>query len=213
MKRKNIIDFYGQPIISYSILAAIKSKCFDKVVVSTNDEEIKKISLHYGAIVHTRSNELSGDNIRVADVLIECIEKFEKLGDFFDIVCCLFPTSPLRNFKDVQSVVSLLVDNECDYSMAVTKMPYPAWQALKENKNKFFEPYWPQVIDKSSQQVGQLYVDNGSTYAIKVKALKKSRSLNGKKIKGYKMDFLRSVDIDYYEDYELAKLFYENLQK
>ena len=211
--RKNIVDFYGHPIISYSILAAIKSRCFDKVVVSTEDKEIKQISIKYGATVHNRPANLSNDNIKVADVLLDCIKYYEKLGNNFDIVCCLFPTSPLRNFKDIKSVMRLLINGNYDYSMAVTKVPFPAWQSLKENEEGVLEPYWPKLIDKSSQQIGELFVDNGSTYAIKVEALKKRKSLNGKQIRGYKMDFFRSVDIDYYEDYELAKIFYKKIKK
>tara|TARA_X000000950_G_scaffold258510_1_gene326047 strand:+ start:1449 stop:2132 length:684 start_codon:yes stop_codon:yes gene_type:complete len=207
--RKNVIDFHGQPIISYSILAAIKSKCFDKVVVTTEDKEIKKISLNYGATVYDRPIELSGDNIKVADVLIDCINHYESLGEYFDIVCCLFPTSPLRDYKDIQSVMKIIVESKCDYSMAITKMPFPAWQALQEKKNNILQPFWPKLINKNSQQIGELYVDNGSTYAIKINALKKNRSLNGEKISGHKMDYRSSVDIDYYEDYELAKLFFK----
>ena len=88
----------------------------------------------------------------------------------------------------------LLINGNYDYSMAVTKVPFPAWQSLKENEEGVLEPYWPKLIDKSSQQIGELFVDNGSTYAIKVEALKKRKSLNGKQIRGYKMDFFRSVD-------------------
>lgn len=211
--RKNILDFYNHPIISYTINAAIKSRCFSKVVVSTEDDEIKDISKKYGAFVHNRPQKLSGDNAKVADVLLNCIEHFENSGSFFDVVCCLFPTSPLRDFLDVRSIMDLMKNNKLDYCMAITKMPYPAWQALKENRNNIFTPFWPKIINKSSHEIGELYVDNGSTYAIRINALKKKRSLNGDRIKGYKMEFYKSIDIDYKEDFELAKFFYEKLKK
>jgi len=210
--RKNIYLFKKRPIISYTIRAALKSNSFHKVVVSSEDEEIKNISKKYGAEIHHRPKELSGDRVKVADVLLNCIDFYEKNKEKFDVVCCLFPTSPLRDYLDIRSVIKLIKKEKGDYVMAITKMPYPYWQSLKEKEKNLFYPVWPKLIDKSSQEMGEFYVDNGSTYAIKIDALKKYKSLNGKKIIGYKMDFKKSIDIDYYEDFELAKLFYEKIK-
>ncbi len=210
--RKNIYLFKNRPIISYTIQAAIKSNSFHRVVVSSEDEEIKNISKKYGAEIHHRPKRLSGDKAKVADVLLNCIDYYEKNKEKYDVVCCLFPTSPLRDYLDIRSVMKLIKKEKGDYVMAITKMPYPPWQSLKEKKKDFFYPVWPKLINKSSQKMGQFYVDNGSTYAIKINALKKYRSLNGKKIIGYKMDFKKSIDIDYYEDFELANFFYKKIE-
>ena len=84
--------------------------------------------------------------------------------------------------------------------------------AIFERKEKMFFNLWPDLIDSSSQKMGD-FIDNGSTYAIKVESLKKNKSLNGNKIMGHKMSYMKSVDIDYFEDFELANLFYDYLNK
>tara|TARA_B100001559_G_scaffold303256_1_gene291717 strand:- start:839 stop:1525 length:687 start_codon:yes stop_codon:yes gene_type:complete len=211
--KKNIVKFKNHPIISYTIEAAIKSNCFEKVVVSSEDDEIKKISKKYGAEIHNRPLKLAGDKTKVAEVLIDCLKFYERQKEKFDVICCLFPTSPLRDYKDIKSVMKIMNSNNCEYVMAITKMPYPAWQSLKEKKKNVFQPVWPELIDSSSQRMGDFYIDNGSTYAIKVESLKKNKSLNGNKIMGHKMSYMKSVDIDYFEDFELANLFYDYLNK
>ena len=90
--KKNIKDFCGKPIIAYSILSAIRSNLFDKVMVSTDDEEIKAISEKYGAEVpFMRSDKNSDDNATTADVLLEVIEMYLKTGHLFEYLCCIFP--------------------------------------------------------------------------------------------------------------------------
>ena len=131
-----IVKFKNHPIMSYTIEAAIRSNCFEKIVVSSEDDEIKNISKKYGAEIHDRPLKLAGDKTKVAEVLIDCLKFYEKQKEKFDVICCLFPTSPLRDYKDIKSVMKIMNSNNCEYVMAITKM-LPAWQSLKKRK-KFF---------------------------------------------------------------------------
>ena len=94
--KKNIKEFCGKPIIAYSIEAALQSRVFDEVMVSTDLEEIKEIAEQYGAFVpFMRSSEASSDFATTADVIKEVLSDYEKLGKRFDSFACLYPTAPL----------------------------------------------------------------------------------------------------------------------
>ena len=93
--KKNIKDFLGKPIISYSIEAALNSKLFDRVMVSTDSEEIKNVAIKYGAEVpFMRSEKTSNDFATTRDVLIEVIDEYKKIGVEFSEFACIYPTAP-----------------------------------------------------------------------------------------------------------------------
>ena len=93
--RKNIKEFCGKPIILYSIEAALESKIFDEVMVSTDDEEIAEIARQAGAKVpFMRSEKASDDHATTADVILEVLESYQKSGEEFSHACCIYPTAP-----------------------------------------------------------------------------------------------------------------------
>ena len=98
--RKNIKDFFGKPLIAYSIEIALKSNLFDKVIVSTDDEEIAKIALEYGAIVpFLRPKELSDDFTGTGTVVNHALEYLKSVGENYDFVCTIYATAPFLNEK------------------------------------------------------------------------------------------------------------------
>ena len=93
--KKNIKDFCGEPIISYSIRAALESGIFDEVMVSTDSEEIADISKKYGAKVpFLRSEKTSDDYATTSDVIMEVLDEYKKRDIYFDNICCIYPTAP-----------------------------------------------------------------------------------------------------------------------
>ena len=108
--RKNIKDFLGKPIIAYSIEAAIQSKLFDEVMVSTDDDEIAEIAKKYGASVpFMRSEENADDYATLADVLEEVILNIGIKEGLFEYACCILPTSPLIREKKLKEGFDLLI--------------------------------------------------------------------------------------------------------
>ena len=92
--KKNIRDFCGKPILAYSIEAALSSRLFDHVMVSTDDTEIAEIAKKYGAEVpFFRSEATSGDFATTNDVLAEVLAEYEKRDMHFDVACCIYPHS------------------------------------------------------------------------------------------------------------------------
>jgi len=204
LPKKNVIDFYGKPIIAYSILAALKTNLFEQVVVSTEDKTIAKISRNYGAHVAIRPDNLATDSAKVVDVCLHFLEEEAKHGRNYDILCCLYATAPLRNEKDIRSTVALVENSDADFAMAVTEYHFPPHQALKTNHAGFLEPMWPTWNSKKSQEVPPLLVDNGSTYVVSVPEFCRTRSFYGSSLRGYVMPRTRSVDIDTKEDLQIA---------
>ena len=210
LPRKNIIEFKGKPIIAYTIKAALESKLFDSVVVSTEDKEIKNVSLDYGAEIDNRSKNLATDSSRVVDVCINYLEKKKEKGLNFDLLCCLYPTAPLRNSEDIKVATKFLTKGKYKSVMAVTELGYPVHQALKII-GKHMKPMWPELISSRSSDLSKLYIDNGSTYVVGVDDFIKKRTFYNEPLKGYIMPKERSIDIDNSFDLDLAKYFYSKV--
>jgi len=207
LPRKNIIDFNGLPMITWTIQAAQKSNCFERIIVSTEDAEIAAIASDAGAEVSNRPHKLATDSTRVVDVCLELLNITEKQGQLYKQFCCLYATAPLRTAEDIRATMDLIEPGKCDFSMAVTTYDVPAYQSLKKNKDGSLSPMWPELINLREDQIGELVVDNGSTYAADVSAFRKCCSFYGSNLRGHLMPRSRSVDINVAEDYELAKYY------
>jgi len=168
LHRKNIIDFHGKPIIAYTIAAALQASLFDRVLVSTEDDEIAEIAEANGAEVLKRPLELATDSASVVDVCLHSLEFLSRQGEFYDILCCLYSTAPLRNAVDIRNTVGLVQSRECDFAMAVTDYHYPPHQAMTINECGLLEAMWPHLVNKRSQDVPKMVIDNGSTYAARI---------------------------------------------
>ena len=208
LPEKNKINFFGKPLITYTIKSAIEAKCFKKIIVSTDDKEIIKIARSFGVEVDIRKKKLSKNKIKVSDVLIDFIKRRKKTLDF-NVITCLFATAPLRNSNDILSVVKNINLKKCHFSVAVTKYNLPPHQALKISANKIAKPMWKKIINKRDEEIGNLVVDNGSTYSAFVPSFLKTKHFFGSPLKVHIMDYSRSIDINTNEDLELSKYFYK----
>ena len=208
LPRKNVIEFFGRPILAHTIDAAGESGCFDRVVVSTEDEEIKEVSLRYGAAVDDRPEHLATDMAKVHDVCLDYLERESIAGREYSLMCCLYPTAPLRGADDIRAVVNLIDMGGCQFALAVTPYGLPPHQALRWHTSGHVTPLFPELIRKRDSEIGTVVVDNGSTYAVHVPAFLKERSFVGPNIKGHLMPRNRSPDINVREDLELAAYYY-----
>ncbi len=207
LPRKNIADFYGKPIIAHTIEAALESKLFESVIVSTEDDEIATISHTYGAEVHRRDASLASDSAKVVDVCLALLAEKEKRSDKYDVMCCLLATSPLRNASHIKEAYQLFEAHGRRFVMAVTQFSKSPWQALRINENGSLSPMWSEWVNIRSQDRPQLLVDNGSTYIVDVDAFRVQKSFYGEGLRGYVMAPEYSVDIDEPADLGLAKYY------
>ena len=209
LPRKNIVDFRGRPIIAYTIEAARECGLFAHMVVSTEDDEIADVARRFGAEVHDRPPKLASDTSGVVDVCLDVLARNEETGNAYDVMCCLYPTAPLRTADDITATVRLVRPGECDFAMAVTNFTHSPHQALRVVDGDCLERMWPDLIERRAEQIGELVVGNGSTYAVAVQAFRRHRTFYGPGLRGYIMPRERSVDIDTAADLDFALYYAE----
>src|SRR5271166_3733807 len=211
LPRKNLLPLRGRPMLAYTVEAALTSQCFDRVLVSTEDEEIAGVAQEAGAEIDRRSSELATDAATVADVCLDVLAKEEHAGRTYDMFACLYATAPLRRAQDIAAVLALLDSHNVNFAMAVVSWALPPYQALRLARDGTLTPMWPELIELRASEVGPLVVDNGSTYAARVAPFRAQKSFYGPGLRGHVMLGERSVDIDERHDYELACWYAEKL--
>jgi len=209
--RKNIKDFLGKPIIAYSIEAALNSKLFDEVMVSTDDDEIVEVALKYGARVpFLRSSKNSGDYSTTMDVIKEVINVYKKkMNADFENGCCIYPTAPLLKIDQLKNGYKKLISNDYSTVFSAVEFSYPIWRGLSVSEDNSAKMIWPQHLNDRSQDLQKVYHDAGQWYWFKTKEL--SDSFLSGKTAIIKLDETEVQDIDNLTDWEIAELKYKNL--
>lgn len=163
--RKNIKDFFGKPLIAYSIQTALESELFDKVIVSTDDEEIARIAKKYGAEVpFIRPKELSDDFTSTADVINHAIEYLKKQGKNYEYVCTIYATAPLLQKEFLIDGLEKLKNSDAINSFSATSMPFPIQRTFKLDKDGRCEMFTPEHYMARSQDLEEAYQDAGQFY-------------------------------------------------
>jgi pseudaminic acid cytidylyltransferase len=210
---KNIKLFLGKPIIKYSIEAAIKSNCFDEIMVSTDSEKISKIAKDSGALVpFMRSKSNSGDYSTTTDVLIEVINSYLKLGKEFDYVCCIYPTAPFLKAKTLKSALKKMIDLNCKSVLPVVKFSFPILRSFKMEKDKL-ELNWPKYLNMRSQDLPNSFHDAGQFYFFRTDFFLREKKVFTDDTYGIEMPETEVQDIDTLEDWAIAEIKYKILNK
>lgn len=204
LKDKNIIDLCGKPLIAYSIEAALKSGCFDRVIVSTDSKLYGEISKKYGAEVIYRNEELSNDNATTYMVLEDLLNRIEQNIDYFVL---LQPTSPLRNENHIIKAIEKFENNydEFDFLVSVKEAEHGSILVKRIDEDESLK-YFDTDFATYRRQNYKEYSPNGAIFIGKPKAYVLQKHFFGKKSIAYIMNKFDSVDIDDVIDYEFASL-------
>lgn len=210
--KKNIKDFCGKPIIAYSIEAAVKSEVFDKVMVSTDDEEIAAIAVNFGAEVpFLRSQETSDDFATTADVINEVLKEYENRGQNFDYFACIYPTAPFITCLKLKSAMANMLEQKADGLVSVTKFSFPPQRAFVIRNGELTYQY-PQYERTRSQDLEPIYHDCGQFYFCSCNSFMKYHSM----IVPHSVPFVISEeevqDIDTMSDWMIAEAKYRVYQ-
>lgn len=207
--KKNIKNFCGKPILAYSIEAALQSKLFDEVMVSTDSEEIAKVAKTYGARVpFMRSEKTSDDYATTADVLFEVLDEYHKRERDFEYMACIYPTAPFVTAEKLRNALDLLMHTEgAKAVMPVVRFSYPPQRGYIFN-DCWIEMKWKEHANTRSQDLEKLYHDCGQFYLYKVKDLLESKGYFDTGILPIVMNELEVQDIDNETDWKLAELKY-----
>lgn len=211
--RKNIKLFLGQPVIKYSIDAALKAGCFDEIMVSTEDPEIAAIAQSFGAEVpFMRSKENSDDYAMTADVLKEVILEYQKVGREFECLCCIYPTAPFISPQRLKEAMALLREKGADSVLPVTAYSYPIQRSLKIVDGRAVM-LWPENYLKRSQDLMPVYHDCGQFYCLKTSSLLEQMKLFAEYTIPIILPELEVQDIDNEEDWKIAEIKYRILRE
>jgi len=211
--RKNIKDFFGKPLIAYSIETALASNLFEKVVVSTDDEEIAQIAKEYEAVVpFIRPAKLSDDFTGTVDVVDHTIKYLEEQGESYEYVCTIYATAPLLQAEYIIKGYEALIKSDAINAFSATSMPFPIQRTFKLDNSGRCEMFTPEYYISRSQDLEEAYHDAGQFYWTKLD--KKSDIIM------FGSDSIPIIlprhlvqDIDTHEDWERAEVMYEVLQK
>lgn len=210
LPNKNILNLSGKPLIAWTIESALKSKYIDKIVVSSDSDEILKIAESYDNVFCLkRPQHLATDTSKTIDVVkhvLECVR--EK----FDYIVLLQPTSPLRREWHINEAIEFLSEKNADAVISVCEMEYsPLWSnTLPEDLSmkKFLRE---DIKGKRSQDLPKYFRLNGAIYICKTeKILEENTFFLKDNIFAYIMDKMSSVDIDDEFDFKLAELIMKN---
>lgn len=207
--RKNIKNLAGKPLIYYTINVAQKSKHIDRIIVSTDDEEIAKIALKYGAEVpFLRPKELASDNAKAIDNYIYTINKLIQMdNNAIKEFIVLQPTSPLRSANDIDNAIKIFYEKKAESVISVVKAEHPPTWYKKINSEGVLVDYFPFADNNlNRQEAAETYLPNGAIYIFNYEALIKNYGYYNIHTYPYIMNQENSIDIDTQLDFKLAEL-------
>lgn len=206
---KNIMDFWGKPLLAWSILQAQQAKTVNAVYVTSNDEAILKVAEDYGAIPIRRPDELSTDTATSEAALLHALNYIEKeRATSIDVVVFLQATSPLRESEDIDGAIQKLIDENADSLFSSARLEgFFIWQETEEGLKSLNFDYKRRL---RRQDVKPQYVENGSIYLFKPHVLRTTNNRLGGRIATYEMDFWKTWEINSLEDRALCEWYFMN---
>ena len=213
VKNKNIKLLNKKPLIYYTINEALKSKLISNYIVSTDSKEIKKISEKYGANVpFLRPKELSTDTSSSSDALKHAVNFMEKMNKTkYDFIIEIMATNPLKNFKDIDSLITKLIKTKADSVIAMSKVTeYHPRRLKKIVDDKIIDIMKEKKESRRQDLKPDIFIRAGSIYGIKREIImKKGLRYGTKNSRPYILPNKRAINIDNENDFIVA----ENLIK
>lgn len=205
LKRKNVIDFCGKPMLAWTIEAALASGEIDDLVVSTEDDEIAEVALKWGAQVpFKRPEKLAVDPAGVEVVALDALARLEAIGQEFSRIIILLPTSPLRTAEDIRAAARHFREQKAKSLMSVTLYEHSPYSAYRDEEDGLLVPVFPEHNRKKSQELAPCWRCNGAIHILDVAFFKAHMSYTCPPLLKYEMPPDRSVDIDTQDDFDYA---------
>lgn len=204
--RKNIRDFCGKPMIAWSIQAAQDSGLFERIIVSTDDDEIMRVANEAGAETpFRRPPELANDLAGTDAVLVHALAWLKEHGGAPRYACCLYATAPFVRAADLQTGWETLRETDAVTAFSVTTFPYPIFRALRLSDQGRLEMFWPENKAKRSQDLPEAWHDAGQFYWLDVPRYLKQPALFSDDSVPVPLPRSHVQDIDTEEDWLIAE--------
>jgi CMP-N,N'-diacetyllegionaminic acid synthase len=204
--KKNIINLAGRPLIAWSIEQAKSSQLVDIVFVSTDDDEIAKVSCKYGAEVVKRPPQLATDTSSSEDVLLHAIDFIECEKKIkIDIVVFLQATSPVREKDDIDNAIRQYLSAQADSLFSCTRIKdHFIWE---EREGQYVSANYDYRKRSLRQKIKPQYLENGSIYVFRPELIRHELNRLGDKITIYEMPFWKSFQVDDLDDLEICEYY------
>lgn len=187
----------GKPLMAWTIGASLKSKYITKTVVSSDDKEILDISIEYGAKVVKRPDDLSNDSATSESVVKHAIDYLKSIGDVFDIIILLQPTSPLRDSKDIDGAFEAMFNSDATAVISTCEFDNKILKAFVESPDGFLRGISNNEYPfMRRQDLPTVHMSNGAIYIIDVNIFNKNLSLITDRTVCYVMPANKSFDVD-----------------
>lgn len=210
--RKNVFELGGKPLLAWTIEAARASKRLDRVILSTDDDEIAAVGRDHGAEVpFVRPAELATDTSHHPEVMIHAVRYLaDELGDSYDAVLCLQPTVPFRESRHIDEAVDAFFTSGADSLISLKVQDYPPWWMFRLENDRLRPAFEYQasvnVFNLERQEFPEVYRPNGAIYITRVESLiAHKRIVNPDDCAYYVMTGDESVDIDTALDFAVAE--------
>jgi CMP-N,N'-diacetyllegionaminic acid synthase len=206
--RKNIRLLAGKPLLQYTAEAALASSRLTRIILSTDDEEIADVGHRCGLDVpFLRPTELAQDTTPTLPVVQHALRFLDDLGDYYDAVCLLQPTNPLRSAEVIDACIELLERHDADTVVTVLPVPVkynPHWVYFKDAQELLHLSTGDEVPAPRRQDLPPAFHREGSVYVTRSEVVMEANSLYGRRMLGYGVDPLQSINIDSLDDWARA---------
>jgi CMP-N-acetylneuraminic acid synthetase len=204
---KNIMSFMGKPLMGWTIEAAKESAVIDRIVVSTDDAEIARVAQQFGIEVPFLRKEANDDVTPVSLATVAAIRQAQEYWcEQYDIVVQLMANCPIRGSGEIAQSLAHFVKSHANFQISCFKYGWMnPWWAARLNEQLRPEFVFPDALTKRSQDLPTLYCPTGAVWIAQVDQLMKEGSFYGPGHIFFPIDWKAAVDIDDYEDAELAQ--------
>ncbi len=207
---KNIIDFFGKPLLTWTIEAAVESQLFDRILLSTDSVEIANVGKSYGLEVPFLRKDSYDDFSTASQATITALSQAESYyKEQYETVVQLLPNVPIRNSKDIIHQYTEFKKSGTNFQISYFKFGWMnPWWAVEKYEEKKFRWIHPEVFNKRSQELPELFCPSGAIWIAKCANLKSEGTFYGSGFSFCELNWKSAVDIDTYEDLEFAKAVY-----
>lgn len=206
LKEKNFLKYKNKMLIEYTIQSAIACNIFKYIVISSDYKKINSLKKKYKKIeILKRPKELKGGKSTVNQVCLDLLKRNKHYAEC-DYICILYPTAILRSSKDIYNAFKKFIQKKANFLMGIKEasIPFKILKLKNEKLTRYFKNQNP--LTKSNKYSNQFFIDNGSMYFAKMSKYMKYKNFYENGLIGYKMDDLKSIDIDYKKDFDKIKL-------
>ena len=203
---KNLVPLLGQPMLAYTLEAALQSALFDRVVVSTDSAEIAEAARRHGAEVpFLREARLADDFVPVSAATVDALERLDPGDDIFAAVCQLMPNCPLRDAQDIIASCEQFERSGAEAQISVVRYGWQnPWWAMRRGEDLALEPLFTEAATARSQDLPELFCPTGAVWWARAGALRREGTFHLAGRTGWEIPWQRGVDIDTGDDLEMA---------